>query len=323
MLSRALPPLDQLSFEMPQVWDSTMIVAARKCPRYFLYAYANHIRGGGIAPPLHFGGAFAKGLEAYRQAYWHNGGNPIHALQCGAEAIFEAWGDNPSVLISRGQPDKRTLEKCLLALMRYFERWPMATDLLQPHIDHTGKATFEYSFSFPLEDPIFPRMTDGSPFILCGRMDTLGTYDNLPVWSDEKTTTSMGPSWADQWYTRHQFITYGYGLRGLGFKARHVVVRGIGIYNDDIQFAETHPIERPDHLLDKFAHELAWTLGQMQAYFSAKQVPRSFGDACYSYFRQCDFWNVCSTKPAIELPFLRAMPRNEWNPLHLISGGEE
>lgn len=323
MLNIPLPPLEELTYEMPQVWDSTMIVAARKCPRYFLYTYANHIREGGVSPPLHFGGAFAKGLETYRQVYFLEGGNPHQALLAGAEAIFAYWGDNPSVLTLRGKPDKRTLDKCIFALMRYFENWPMETDLLQPHIDHNGKPTFEYSFALPLEDAIFPRMADGSPFFLCGRMDTLGSYSHLPVWSDEKTTVMMGDSWAEQWYTRHQFLCYGYGLRELGFQARHVVVRGIGIYNDGVRFAETQPIHRPDHLLNKFAHELAWTLRQIQAYFDAQQVPRAFGEACYSHFRQCDFWEVCSTKPAYEMPFLRAKARNQWNPLHLMTATEE
>lgn len=324
MLNLPLPPLESLSFSLPQVWDSTMIVAARRCPRYFLYAYANHVRGGGLAPPLLFGGAFAKGLETYRQAYFAYGRKKDIALEAGAEEIFTFWGDNPPIIFDKyGEGDKRTLDKCIWALMQYFERWPIDTDSLQPHMSEDGKPTFEFSFSVPLEAPIYPRMADGSPFFICGRMDTLGMYDALPIWSDEKTTIRMGSKWAEQWYTRHQFMTYGSALRMLGFKARHVLVRGIGIRKDGVEFAETTPIHRPDHLLDKFEHELAWTLRQMQAYFEAQAVPRNFGDGCFAYFRQCDFWEVCSTKPDYELPFLKRLPRNQWNPLQLAMGEED
>lgn len=322
MLNRALPPLEEITYTMPQIWDSTMIVAARKCPTLLLYAYINHVRGGeGVNPALHFGGTFAHGMEAYRQTYWATKDKGT-AFFVAAEAMINFWGDNPSVLIYRGKPDKRTLDKCIYALAQYFENWPIDTDRLQPHINSNGTPTFEYSFSVPLDEPIFPRMDDGSPFILCGRADTLGAYDDLPVWSDEKTTIVMGDSWAEQWYTRHQFLTYGWAFRKLGFKARHVLVRGVGIYVDYVAFRETTPIERPDHLLDKFQYELAWTLHEMKGYLHGRKVPARLGDACYSHFRQCQFWDVCSTKPAYELPFLRTMGRNEWNPLMLAGIGE-
>lgn len=320
-----LPPLEELEYTMPAIWDSTMIVTARSCPRKLLYSFINHIRGGDTSPPLHFGGAFAKGLEVYRKTYFESGGNTSHALQSGLEAIFVAWGDRPSQLLYRGKlEEKRTLDKCLHALRLYFDWWPIETDRLQPHINNvTGKPTYEFSFAVPLEEPIFPRQADGSPFILCGRADTLGTFENLPVIEDDKTTVAMGPKWADQWYTRHQFILYIWVLRKLGFKARHVVVRGICIRKEDIAFAETHPIHRQDYLLDKFEHELAWTLRQMQAYVDARQFPRNFGDACFSHFTQCQYWDVCSTKPAAELPFLRAMGRNQWDPLQIAMLGDE
>lgn len=323
MLNLPLPPLEELEYTMPQVWDSTMIVAFRRCPRSFLYAYANHIRGGATAIPLLFGGAFAKGIEAYRQNYYRDGQDAHQSLLAGAEAIFHEWGSHPAIFKDNdGNPDKRTLDKCIFALKAYFDFWPIHSDHLQPHINEDGTPTFEFSFSVPLEDEIFPRMDDGSPFFICGRVDTLGTYDKLPVWSDEKTTISMGSKWAEQWYTRHQFMGYGYCLRALGFKARHVLVRGIGIYKDEVKLAQTTPIHRPDHLLDNFAFELAWTLRQAQAYFTAQQVPRSYGDACYAYFRKCNFWEVCSTKPQYELPFLKRLERSEWNPLQLIGTGD-
>jgi hypothetical protein len=319
MANIPLPPLTELEYIMPEVWDSTMIVAARRCETYFFYSYANHLRGGAVSVPLLFGGAFAKGLEAYRKTYFSSGGNPSSAFIAGAEAIILAWGDNPSkFLYPNGDGDKRTLDKCIFALDKYFVQWPIATDPLQPHINtQTGNPTFEFSFAVPLDEPIFPRQDNGQPFILTGRADTLGTLDDLPVIEDDKTTTMMGPKWADQWYTRHQFIAYIWALRKQGYKVRHVVVRGIGIRESEIAFAETHPIHRPDHLLDKFEYDLARTLYEMKHHFAQRNIPRRLGDACFSYFRRCQFWDVCSAKPQHEMTWLRAMERNMWDPLHL------
>lgn len=318
-----LPPLTELDYTMPQVWDSTMIVAARECPTKFLYAYVNHIRGDGLSLPLHFGGAFAKGLEAYRKTFFETG-NEALAFEASVAAIILAWGDQPSVILHNGKPDKRTLDRCIILLRDYFHRWPIATDALQPHVNEVGgKPTFEFSFAVPLESEIFPRMDDGSPFILTGRADTLGTFENLPVVEDDKTTIMMGDKWAEQWYTRHQFITYIYALRAMGFKTRHVIVRGACVRAEENAFAETTPIHRPDHLLEKFEYELAWTLVTVQSYLRNRTVPRNFGNACYSHFRKCQFWDICQMKPAHELPFLRAMPRAQWDPLHLSITGDE
>lgn len=324
MTSIPLPPLESISYEMPEVWDSTMVVSARECETRFLYTYVNHLRGDGLSVPLHFGGAFASGLEVYRKTFFLEGANESDAFLAGAEAIILAWGDNPSVIEVNGKPDKRTLDRCICLLRDYFIRWPIPTDNLQPHINEvSGRPTFEFSFAIPLEDPIFPRQDNGAPFIYTGRADTLGTLDNLPVIEDDKTTIAMGDKWAEQWYTRHQFLGYIYALKKMGFKTRHVVVRGACVRNEENAFAETHPIERPDHLLRKFEYELAWTLSTMQHFLRNQTVPRRFGNACYSHFKKCQFWDVCATKDGYELPFLRTMKRAKWDPLHLSITGDE
>ena len=320
MTSTPLPPLTSIDYTFPQVWDSTMIVAARKCLRYFRNSYNNHLRPEGVAPPLLFGGTFAKGLETYRQAYYEFVGNHSLALEAAYSAMVTAWGTNPTLL--NQFETKRTFERCVPALICYFENYPIETDRLQPHINHDGRPTFEYSFAVPLEDHIFPRMEDGSPLLYTGRMDTLGSYDGLPIFADEKTTLSMGDKWADQWPTRHQFHGYGWALNKLGYKAKHYLVRGIAIGTNDIRFRETPPLTIIPSLRNAFASELATTLWMVKKAFEHEQAPRNFGDACYSYFRQCIYWAACSTKPEFELGFLKTLPREKWDPLRITDGSE-
>jgi hypothetical protein len=315
-----LPPLTQEEYNFPEVWDSTMVVAARKCIRYFRNAYSMHLRGRDTALPLHFGGCFAVGLEAYRQAYYKFKANDQLALEYAYIVMLNYWGDYPYVPTIRGEAERRrTFDRCVHALISYFEHWPIETDRLQPHMTADGP-TFEYNFAVPLEGPRFPRLADGSPIIYTGRMDTLGSYDELPVFADEKTTVAMGASWAEQWRTRHQFIGYAWALRELGFKARSFIVRGICLGVNDVRFQETPPISISAALMAAFEEELAHTLWYVKRAFEHRTAPRNFGEGCYSYFRQCPYWESCSTKPEFSLGFLKTIERQKWDPLRVIEG---
>lgn len=324
-----LPPLTELSYEVPLIWDSTMLVSFRKCRRYFFNTYMNHLRGGAPqidggkpqpAIPLHFGGTFAHGMETYRKHYFAEGASS--AFMAAADAMILFWGDHPSQLLHNGKPDKRTLDRCIHALDQYFVQWPMESDLLQPHINADGTPTFEYSFSIPLDADHFPRHPSGAPFVVTGRLDQLGTYDGLPCWSDEKTTVSMGPQWAKQWIGRHQFGLYGWALRRLKFRARHVIVRGICIRENETAFDQTPPITVQEDWIDRIEQEIAQTLSECVTFSQYRSFPRDFGDGCFSHWRQCPFWECCSTRDEVEFAYLKAMNRAMWDPLR-IHGSED
>lgn len=313
-MNEPLEPLTSLNYDLPVVWDNTMIVAFRRCPRYFFNAYMNHIRGEGVALPLLFGGTFAKGLETYRKAFYTHNGNPSIAYEAAYSSMITAWGENDSQIAD----DKRTFDRCALGVQQYFQQWPVDTDLLQPHMSN-NRPTFEYSFAIDL-DPAdgFPLHPTGQPFILAGRMDVLGTYDSLPIFEDDKTTIVMGPKWADQWVTRHQFLLYGVALRKLEFRARHYMVRGICIRKEETAFEQTPPLRLQEYLLDKIEHEIKGTLADAAMMAEQRHFPQNFGDACYSHFRQCPFWHSCAARPVNELGFLKTMPRNKWDPLKTV-----
>jgi len=315
-MNEPLPPLTDYSWDLPIVWDNTMLMSFRKCPRSFFNSYMQHLRSDAVAIPLLFGGTFAKGLEIYRKSYYAHSGNPEIAFERAYSAMITAWGDNPSHI---GKEDeKRTFDRCAHALLEYFRNWPVATDLLQPHMSN-NVPTFEYSFAVVLEPEMgFPLHPSGAPFILAGRLDLLGTYDSLPIIEDDKTTTMMGPKWIDQWTTRHQFLLYGWALRHLGFKARHYMVRGICIRKEETAFEQTPPLRLQDYLLDKIGHEMKGTLADAVMMAEHKTFERRFGDACYSFFRQCPFWNSCSARPENEMSFLKTLPRNKWDPLKVV-----
>lgn len=312
-----LPPLEALSHDLPIVLDSTLITSFRSCPQKFFLAHMQHLRGGEESLPLLAGGTFAAGLEAYRWKAYTTHFTPSVALEFALEAMTIRWGDY-EVTDPR---ETRTFDKVVGALYEYFKRWPVHEDPIRPMLQGEREdPTFEFSFAVEL-DPArgFPLHPSGSPFLYSGRFDLMGSLSGLPVIEDDKTTKALGPTWADQWNMRHQFMGYIWALKQLGYPARHVVVRGIGL-KTKIEIVETPPIHIPDHMLDKFEEALKSTVRDMISASVCVEMgdthfPRNFGDACMSYFRPCTYTSLCSATPQNELGFMKTMNREKWDPL--------
>lgn len=314
-----LPPLEELSYELPQVVDSTIITSARSCLRKVFNAHMQHLRGEGEHIPLLAGGTFAAGLEAFR---WHSFTNfHVHdyAFDFAVEAMIIRWGD----YILTDPKDTRQFDKIMWALKQYFIKWPTLSDPIRPHFSGPREdPTFEFSFAVELEPskgfPLHP--TTSEPFIYAGRFDLMGMYNSvLPVIEDDKTTRIVGPSWMDQWVMRHQFLGYIWALKQLGYPHRHVVVRGIGL-KKELELIETAPIHIQNHMLDKFEVSLKATLHKLVA--AAKEAkatntmfPQDFGEACIQYFRPCIYTPLCLSTPKNELGFMKTMNREKWDPL--------
>ena len=323
--STELEPLKELDFSIPLVLDSTKIVSYRHCPYKFFLSQMNHIRASEETPiALHFGGVVATGLEFFRRhAYTHH---HLHepALAYAIQAMALKWGDYTPLY-----GDYRTWERAVLAVHKYFQKWPTYSDEIIPMLHGPNNdPSFEFSFAVELpESEGFPLHPTGSPFILAGREDLMGYMrkeDNskgLPVIEDDKTSKVLGQTWPDQWPMRHQFMLYVWALRRLKYPHRHVIVRGICPRANDIDLVQTLPLRFPDHLLDKFEFELKRTLfelvraHELSFKWGSAGFERRFGDACMSYFRPCQFTHICNATPENELGFLKTMPREEWDPL--------
>jgi hypothetical protein len=145
------------------------------------------------------------------------------------------------------------------------------------------------------------------------RSDGLGHFRNLPVFSDEKTTESLGQSWPNKWPLRNQFISYAWCYREMGLPYRTALVRGIGLLKTKISHAEAL-ITYPDHLLDRWQEVTAWNLQEMVNNWEHDYWPEEFGDACTSY-GNCIFTDVCLAPRSRQMNYLTAsyIPRN-WDP---------
>lgn len=298
---------------LPLIIDSTMMVGFRACKAQFHRAHVLKRSLSGSSIHLRAGGAFASGIEAYRRAYYADGYSPSACLEAAYLSAMLEWG--PYELFPEGYAESKSIDRVMIAIKEYFERWPCATDLFQPEIrEDSGQPTIEFSAAIPLDpEKGFPLHPSGEPFIWHLRSDGLGNYKNLSVFSDEKTTTSIGASWASKWLMRNQFLSYAWCYREMGMPHQNVLVRGVGLLKTKISLAEAL-VQYPPHMLDMWEKVAKYDLHQMVQHWELDFWPETIGDACTSW-GNCQFTDICTAPPKMKLGYLaNGYMHSDWDP---------
>jgi hypothetical protein len=277
--------------EFPIAIDSTAFGDLSLCQTKY---YWRHMRGRVSSDPkidLHFGGALAHALDVLRVSYWKENLSHEESLYRMFLAAIRFWGDFPSEpLDRRGQPHSKSLAALLASLDEYVEFFGLETDPLTP-------IASEFSFALPIPDTAHP--VTGEPILWTGRIDLLAKGLG-GVWIvDEKSTSRLGPSWADQWIMRPQLIGYYWAAREYGYNPSGVLIRGIGVYADRTEFKPV-PVTIDNHLITEFHTALRYHLSLLVARYaeaSAKNpfTPRkSLGSACHTY-GTCPYLPLCKS----------------------------
>jgi PD-(D/E)XK nuclease superfamily len=332
-----------VQIQFPTILDSSMLGTYKSCARKFYLTYLEHLKAKEPNVHLHAGKSFASGIEAARRAYYEGlysrpfliteddgkGGNVKGKMhehwEQGPLADSEtAVGEGLGVLLreygnfSCPPESAKSLERMAGALEFYYTSYPLEHDSAIPIQMPGGKRGIEFSFSLPL--PI--RHPDsGDPLLYCGRMDAITSFASGVFVTDEKTATSLGPSWARQWDLRSQFTGYCWALREHGVKCDGVLVRGVSILKTkyDTQQAISY---RPDWQIDRwYANMLTVVQRLVDEYLVLKSAgvlsenlfEHNLDDACTSY-GNCGFYDACrSEDPTTWL--VTNFARKLWNPL--------
>lgn len=211
-----------MTLHFPHVWDSTMLGAFRSCPQKAFRQYFQHYKPKGESVHLIAGGAFARGIEVARRSFFEEGKSKELSEELGLQALIQKYGtfDCP--------PDSaKSLERTCGALEFYYSQYPLGQDGAKPiSIPGTNRCGIEFSFAEPLE-LIHPET--GNPIIYAGSCDMIAEFAGGVYGFDEKTTSSLGASWAKQWEMRAQFTGYVWGMRQNGINAQGVIIRGVSI----------------------------------------------------------------------------------------------
>ncbi len=205
---------------LPDVIDSTMLADFISCPTKYYYAFMRKL--GPVYPSVDLvcGGAYAKGLETIRKGFYGpDKASQTEALKAGMMDALLEYGD----LEPPEEKEQKSADRVCTALASYLDRYPLATDHLQPYMNKDGLPTVEFTFSMPTE---IKHPTTGNPIIYAGRFDMVGVYQSQLWVVDDKTTSQLGPTWARQWQLRGQFIGYTRACREFKLPVVGACVRG-------------------------------------------------------------------------------------------------
>ena len=288
----------------PTAIDSTILGTFRSCPQKAFRTYFQHWKPGAESVHLVAGGAFASGIEAARRAFFEDGASSTDSVAQGLIHLVRKYGDFECPADSA-----KSLERTCGALEFYFENYPLGADGTKPLIFPNGKTGIEFSFAQPL--PISHPVT-GDPILYTGRADMIAeAYGGVYVF-DEKTTSSLGPSWAKQWDMRSQFTGYCWAARQFGFNPAGVCVRGISILKTkyDTQQVLTY---RSDYETDRWLDQTCRDVERMIECWQSGYWDYNLDHSCSEY-GGCALQIVCKS-PTPDSWLQTHFTQRVWDPL--------
>ncbi len=288
----------------PIAIDSTILGTWRSCPQKAYRQYMEHWKPAAESVHLIAGGSFADGIEKARRAFYEDGLPPSDSIALGLQALIQKYGDFEC------PPDSaKSLERTAGALEFYFDRYPLGADGANPITFPNGKRGIEFSFACPL--PVNHPVT-GEPLLYTGRSDMIAEAFGGEYIYDEKTTTSLGASWAKQWELRSQFTGYVWSAQQFGRKPTGVVVRGVSILKTKYDTLEVMSY-RAQHEVDRWLEQTTRDLRRMIQNWEDGYWDYNLDHACSEY-GGCAFQTVCKSadpQPWLENYFVQRV----WNPL--------
>ena len=271
--------------DFPLGIDASMRAAFLKCPRSFELGYLRHLRP--LQPSVHLvaGGAYAKGLEVARRAYYEQGVPEKRAIGLGAIALVKAYGD-----FEPPMRHAKTCENVLSAFDYYFSVWPMSSDTLTPFRGQDVKRAIEWSFALPL--PV-AHPQSGDPILYIGRFDMLGEFGGGLWVVDDKTTGSLGASWSKQWDMRGQFTGYCWAARQTGLNVTGALVRGVSILKTKHDHAQAI-VYKEDHKVEQWYTQILRDVQRMVQLWEEGYWDYDLSDGCCS-FGECSYKLLCES----------------------------
>jgi hypothetical protein len=271
------------------------------------YQYIYHLKPRGTSIHLHFGGCLARGLEVFRKEYYGESHDFDKAMEKAVTSIIIEWGEFEAPEFGSGA--NKSFDRCIAALISFFDEYPPDTDPVQPVMTTNGPAV-EWSFALPIPDVWHP--TTGDPMLYVGRFDMLAEYGGAIFVNDEKTSGQLGDGWAKGWKLASQLTGYTWAAKEYGFNVQGVIIRGIGILKTTIkhQFVMEN---RPQWMIDRWLEQLKRDTRRLIAAWEEDYYDYALDNACSSY-GGCPYLPLCTSKnpaPWIEADYVV----DKWDPL--------
>lgn len=301
--------------QFPEAVDNSMRKELVKCEMAAKYRYEMGLRvDGDTKIDLHAGGAFAKGMEAMRRAYYNAGMSDGDALNAGVAALYATYGS----FVAPPKSNK-TADRMAGALAFYAQQCPFMTETLVPLTFPNGEKAIEVSFNheIPVQHPV-----TGKNLTYCGRFDLLAQdQEDGGVWVvDEKTTSQMGEKWANQWPLDSQMTGYCWGVQRLldehkmsNLEVKGAIINGIAIRLRDYEHARFKTY-REEWQIERWYYQMMRDVMRWRNAYLQTSHDQALDHQCAMYNNPCEFAPLCMSRNPERL-IEGSYVVKRWNPL--------
>lgn len=246
----------------------------------------------------HAGGAYAKGMEVMRKAFYEQGLSPADALKLGIAALHKAYGGFPCP-----PKESKTAERMAGALAYYADKCPLDKELLVPIRLKNGKLAIEVSFEYPIG---ISHPDDGGELTYCGRYDELARDPQDGAWVvDEKTTSQMGANWANQWPLDSQMTTYCWSAQrmlaenGIDLEVKGAIINGMAIraMSNALPYEQARfQTYRDQWEIDRWFDQMRRDIEGWKVAYVKQDHNQVLDHTCALYTHPCEYAPLCRSR---------------------------
>ena len=306
-------------------WDSTSLGYLKTCPRLYQYTILEGWTSRNESIDLYFGGEYHAALQDY-EIQRSQGLDHETALHVCVHALMErtaGWVVDPSAKAA-GYKNRSSLVGLVVDYLDHYG----ASDPAETYIKEDGRPAVELSFRFEIgfgPEAATPVENDGGypsaqPYLLCGHLDRVVSFNDQLMVIDHKTTTkALSSHWFAQWEPSNQMTLYTIaGKVVLNVPIRGVIISGAQLLLEEPNRFVRGFTYRTQDQLDEWLNDLAILLRTAEGYAEASYWPMN--DTACDKYGGCRFRGICSKSPAVRDKFLAAdftqlPPEDRWNPL--------
>jgi len=292
---------DNTKREMPLECGSAMHLAFAAHRLYHLAVVQGHSRDA----------VTEKGIAIFGRSKWsdldHYLGKEQQEQFCLQALYSSSFQDNP-------YDTKRTLSNMEVALIYYilatnYNEYPIyATDSfigVEHKVDFVVTCTYEDGKEISIR---YIGRTDGVHY---------QPENGKIIIAENKTTSSAGGEWPNQWEVSHQVTGY---LIDMALKLNRPVtdamVIGLQIPLPKLEYnGYVHkPVTRHPRQFAEWANWLSGAIRLMHTYADDAWKAPEYTHACFRYFRSCEFLPICGAEDSEMIEYRGLLQTKEWNP---------
>jgi hypothetical protein len=289
----------------------------KECPRKYYYHMVEGFVGKGEAVHLEFGILYHRALETYDRLKADGVSHDEAVVSVVGQVLESTWRDGrPWRAAIDLDPADRASLKCREYLVRtvvwYLDKFK--ADPAKTMMTSDGKPMVEMHFQF--EIGLKPYQSE-YPYSLCGYLDRVVIFNDLPFVMDRKSTTStLNTQYFSQYDPDNQMTLYTVASQ-VAFKnpVKGVIVDAAQIAVGFSRFGRSI-VQKTSDQIDEWMEDTAYWIKQAESFAVDDRWPMN-DKSCHKY-GGCPFRNICSSSPVVRPRFLEShFDRHHWNPLEL------